>query len=240
MTGTAHTPATGDLSREDVTWSPPASIALARRAAARGTRLLLGLWVFAMGIALMLRANLGLSSWDVLHDAVAGLTSLSFGRVVIGISLLVVLAALTLSVRPGPGTLANVILVGAFTDVILATGALAGLGSDGYPLRLLALAAGIAAVAIGTALYVGAELGAGPRDGLMLAIAKKIKRSPGTARTMIEGAVLVIGIALGGAAGFGTVIFAISIGPAVDVTFGAFGMHHATPAERVATPVATA
>ena len=192
---------------------------------ARWARLLLGLGVFAWGLALMLRANLGLSPWDVLHEAIDSLTPLSFGQAVIGVSVLVVIASLALGVKPGPGTLANVILVGAFTDAILATGVLVDLVSTPYPLRLLATVTGIAAIALGTALYVGAELGAGPRDSLMLAVAEWSRRSPGTARAAIEGSILIVGIALGGAAGVGTLLFAVLIGPAINIAFRLLGMY---------------
>lgn len=195
------------------------------QSAARWTRLLLGLGVFAGGLALMLRANLGLSSWDVLHEAIRGLTPLTFGQAVIGVSILVVVASLLLGVKPGAGTVANVILVGALTDVLLATRVLDDLATTAYLLRLLALVAGIAAIAVGTALYVGADLGAGPRDSLMLAVANWLGRSPGTARAAIEGSVLVVGIALGGAAGVGTLVFAVLIGPAINISFRLLGMY---------------
>lgn len=195
----------------------------AERSVAGWPRLLLGLGVFAGGLALMLRANLGLSSWDVLHDALGRLTPLTFGQAVVGVSVLVVVASLALGVKPGPGTLANVLLIGAFTDLILATGVLVDLASGPYPLRLLASVTGLAAIAFGTALYVGAELGAGPRDSLMLAVAKWSRRSPGTARAAIEASVLVVGVALGGAAGVGTLLFAILIGPAIDAAFRLLG-----------------
>jgi uncharacterized protein len=198
---------------------------VAARSVAGWVRLFLGLGVFASGLALMLRANLGLSSWDVLHEAIRGLTPLTFGQAVIGVSILVVVASLALGVKPGPGTVANVILVGAFTDVLLATRILDDLATTPYLLRLLALVAGIAAIAVGTALYVGADLGAGPRDSLMLAVAKWTRRSPGTARAAIEGSVLVLGIALGGAAGVGTLVFAVLIGPAINISFRLLGMY---------------
>lgn len=192
--------------------------------ALRWTRLLIGLWLFAAGIALMLRANLGLSPWDVLHDSVATLTPLSFGQGVIAISIVVLAGSVALGVKPGPGTVANVILVGAFTDVILATNALAGVGDAGYPPRLLILLAGIFSIAIGTALYIGAQLGAGPRDSLMLAVAARAGTTAGTARAAIEVSVLLVGMSLGGTAGMGTIAFAVLIGPAVDVAFRLFGM----------------
>jgi uncharacterized membrane protein YczE len=192
--------------------------------ARRSLRLLVGLWVFALGLALMVRARLGLSSWDVLHDAMRGLTPLTLGQAVIVVSIVVVAGSYVLGVKPGPGTLANMILVGAFADVMLASGVLDGLASSPLPVRSATLVAGILAIALGTALYIGAELGAGPRDSLMLAIAKAVRTSPGRARAVLEGLVLVLGAVLGGRVGVGTIAFVVLIGPAIDGAFRLFRM----------------
>lgn len=194
------------------------------RVARRWLRLIVGLGVFAIGLALMVRADLGLSSWDVLHDALRLISPLSFGEAVIGLSIVVVLGSIALGIRPGAGTIANVVLVGAFTDAWLSTGLGAQLGSSDIVIRLAGLSAGITAIAFGTALYIGANLGAGPRDSLMLAVAKRWAISPGAARTGIELSVLVIGVALDGAAGIGTVAFALLIGPAINLSFRYLGM----------------
>ena len=194
------------------------------RVARRWLRLIVGLGVFAVGLALMVRADLGLSSWDVLHDALRRISSLSFGEAVIGLSIVVVLASLGLGIRPGAGTIANVVLVGAFTDAWLGTGLGAKLGSSDIVVRLAVLIGGVASIAFGTALYIGANLGAGPRDSLMLAVAKRVRISPGAARAGIELSILVVGIALGGTAGIGTLVFALLIGPAINLSFRSLGM----------------
>ena len=190
----------------------------------RTVRLIAGLALFAAGLALMLRAELGLSAWDVLHDALRSLTPLTFGQVVVAVSVVVLAASVALGVRPGVGTIANSILVGVFTDAMLETPFLQDLASGGLLPRLLAMFAGIWGIALGSALYISAELGAGPRDALMLGIAKRSRRSAGTARTAIEAAVLVLGIALGGSLGFGTAAFVILIGPAINVAFRLLGL----------------
>nr|MBA2599729.1 hypothetical protein [Actinomycetota bacterium] len=164
-----------------------------------------------------------------------GLTFLTLGQAVIGISVLIVGASLALGVRPGPGTVANVILVGAFVDSILRTAFLAGLGSAHILARLIALVAGIGAISLGTALYIGAELGAGPRDSLMMAVSKRLHTSPGAARAGIEGSVVLVGIALGGAAGLGTIVFAVLIGPAINTAFRMFRMETRSPRASVLT-----
>jgi uncharacterized membrane protein YczE len=192
-------------------------------------RLLVGLWVFALGIALMVRADLGVSSWDVLHDALHKLTPITFGQAVVAISVLVVLVSSAMGVKPGVGTIANVLFVGVFTDALLLTGLLDDLGSLHLMVRVGALIGGIGAIALGSALYIGANLGAGPRDSLMLATARRFGVTPGRARMVIEGSVLALGAFLGGAVGVGTAIFVVVIGPAIDGAFRLFGMQTATP-----------
>jgi uncharacterized protein len=188
----------------------------------RSLRLIAGLALFAAGLSLMLRAQLGLSAWDVLHDAISSLTALTFGQVVVAVSVVVLAASVVLGIRPGVGTIANSILVGVFTDAILQTPVLQDLASESLPPRILAMLAGIWGIAVGSALYIGANLGAGPRDALMLGIAKRSHRSAGAARAAIEGSVLIVGIVLGGSVGLGTVAFVILIGPTINIAFRLF------------------
>lgn len=187
-------------------------------------RLVGGLWVFAAGLAAMVRADLGLSAWDVFHDALRTLTSFTFGQVVIGVSIIVLLGSIGLGVRPGVGTVANAVLVGVFTDAILRSPILDNIASASIAPRLVAMVSGIWGIAFGSALYIGAALGAGPRDALMLGTAKRFRSSPGAARTIIEALILVTGIALGGSAGLGTIAFVLLIGPAINVSFRLLGM----------------
>jgi uncharacterized membrane protein YczE len=191
-----------------------------RSAGARAwVRLVAGLWLFAAGIVLALRSGLGVSPWDVFHDGIRQVTPLSFGvaTILVGVLLLVVTASL--GVRPGPGTLANMVLIGVFVDLLLAAGVPPDLEAHDLSVRLSALAAGVVLVAVGSALYIGAGLGAGPRDSLMLAISGRTRWRVGLVRTLIETAVLAAGILLGGSAGIGTVLFAFGIGPAVEGAF---------------------
>ena len=173
----------------------------------------------------MIRAELGLSAWDVLHDALRTITPLTFGQVVVAVSLVVLVASMGLGVRPGPGTVANAVLVGAFTDALL--WATDGITLVSLPVRFGLMLLGVWAIALGTALYISANLGAGPRDALMLGIAARTGRSAGAARTAIETGVLVAGIALGGSAGIGTVAFVLLIGPAINLSFRLFGVQPA-------------
>ncbi|MGI8773474.1 MAG: YczE/YyaS/YitT family protein [Actinomycetota bacterium] len=190
----------------------------------QGMRLLLGLFGFALGVVMTLRASLGISPWDVLHDGLALQTPLTFGTAVIVVGLVLLLLSLMAGIKPGPGTIANMLLIGVFADLLLATGVGAGLHDGAIAIRLPLLLAGVVIVGLGSALYIGAELGAGPRDSLMVAVATRFNMRVGVARAIVEGSALVAGILLGGQVGVGTVIFAVAIGPSVDVSFRLFGM----------------
>ncbi len=190
----------------------------------RSLRLLLGLWLFALGTVLTLRASLGVPPWDVLHDGIRKNTPLSFGVAVIAIGVLLVLVSALFGMRPGPGTIANMLLIGAFVDLVLATGIGTGLDDGHMAARALVTASGIAVVGLGSALYIGANLGAGPRDSLMVVAATKLRVRIGVARALIEGSALLTGWLLGGAVGLGTLLFVVGIGPSVDVFFRLFRM----------------
>lgn len=186
---------------------------------ARLAKLMVGLCLFGTGIWLGLVAHLGVGPWDVLAGGLAQKLGTPFGRTAIGVSVVVFLIGLAARVRPGLGTVLNVVVIGAVIDLLLATPLLTGLGDEAVALRLVATLSGIACVAAGSALYLGAHLGPGPRDGLMVAIATRTGWPVGLARAVLEISVLVVGILLGGPVGVGTVLFALGIGPAVQVAF---------------------
>jgi uncharacterized membrane protein YczE len=189
------------------------------RLAGRLVKLLLGLALFGVGTWLGLQAHLGVGPWDVLHGGLAKHLGTPFGRTSIGVSVVVLVIALLARVRPGVGTVLNVVVIGVVIDLCLGSSLLDGLRDDALALRLLTTAAGIATVAIGSALYLGAHLGPGPRDGLMVAIHLRTGWPVGVARAVLECTVLVVGVLLGGPVGIGTVAFALGIGPAVQVAF---------------------
>lgn len=176
--------------------------------AGRLVSLYAGLVAFGVSLALMARANLGVGPWDVLHLGLAGLLDVRLGWVTIAVSLLVLLAWLPLRERPGLGTVSNAVLVGlvvnAALDLLTPPESLAA--------RVTWLCAGIVLNAVATALYLGADLGAGPRDGLMTGLARR-GHSVRVVRTVIELSVLTAGFALGGPVGVGTLAFAVAIGP---------------------------
>ena len=202
----------------------PEPLRAARAVTVRAVRLLAGLALFAAGLALMVRADLGLSAWDVLHDSLRSLTPLTFGEVVIAVSVIVLAGSVALGIRPGVGTVANTVLVGVFADALLRSNFLQDLSSGPLTPRVFAMLAGVWGIALGSALYIGANLGAGPRDALMLGVARRSRRSAGAARAVIEACVLIVGMVLGGSVGVGTVAFVILIGPAINASFRLFGM----------------
>ncbi|HEY9472401.1 MAG TPA: hypothetical protein VIS06_00980 [Mycobacteriales bacterium] len=180
------------------------------RALHRLFNLHLGLVLFGISVAMMVQADLGLDSWDVLHQGLAERTGLPFGWVVNGVGGLVLLLWLPLRQRPGVGTVANVIVVGLVADAMLGTLP----QPRNLAIRVALLVAGIVLNGVATGLYVGAGLGPGPRDGLMTGLAAS-GRSLRLVRTSIELTVLAIGWLLGGTVGVGTLAFAIAIGPLV-------------------------
>lgn len=185
--------------------APPPS-----RAVRRYSQLTVGLVLFGLSLAIMVRAELGLPPWDVLHQGVSERTGLSFGTVVIGFSLLVMLFWIPLRQRPGVGTVANAVLVGLVLD-----GGLWLIPEVQHVgVRAAMLAGGIALCGIATGLYVGAGLGPGPRDGLMTGLAAR-GIPVAAARAVIELSALGLGWLLGGTVGVGTVAFALLIGPVV-------------------------
>ncbi|CAN5334110.1 membrane protein [soil metagenome] len=182
-----------------------ASLHLARRLA----QLLVGLALYGVSLALLLRAGLGLAPWDVLHQGIAEWLDVSIGLVLIAVSFLVLLLWIPLRERPGFGTVANALLVGVFVDLtLLVVGDVTG-----WPWRVSLLLVGVALNGVATALYIGATLGPGPRDGLMTGLVRRTGRSVRLVRTVIEATVLILGWLLGGTVGIGTVLYAVAIGP---------------------------
>ena len=190
----------------------------------RVLRLVTGLWLFALGTVLTLWASLGVPPWDVLHDGIRRNTPLSFGVAVIAIGVLLVIVSALFGVRPGAGTIANMLLIGTFVDLMLLTDVGVGLDDAPMAVRFGVAGAGVVVVGLGSALYIGANLGAGPRDSLMVLAATKLGVRVGVARAVIEGTALLVGWLLGGAVGVGTLLFVVCIGPSVDVFFRLFHM----------------
>lgn len=187
----------------------------------RSASLVFGLFLFALGIVLLLESQLGLSPWDVLAQGVSDHTPLSFGTATVVIALCVLGVAWALGARIGPGTVANALLIGLMIDGLLAIGAIETLSESPLAVRIVLMTGGILIVGIGSGFYIGAGMGAGPRDSLMLVAARRSGVRIGITRATIEVVVTVVGFALGGTVGIGTVAFAFGIGPAVELSFWA-------------------
>lgn len=178
----------------------------------RLVQLAVGLWLFGVSVALMIHAGLGSMPWDVLHVGVAGtgpFGALSVGQVVIAFSFVVLLLWIPLREKPGLGTVANAVLVGLAADATLAV-----LPADpALAWRVVGMLAGIVLCALAGALYIGSQLGRGPRDGLMTGLNRRTGLSLRLVRTGLEVTVVALGLLLGGVAGIGTVLYALAIGP---------------------------
>lgn len=176
-----------------------------------------GLLLYGLSTGLMVRADLGLSPWDVFHQGVARQTPLTIGQITVLVSIVVLLLWIPLRQALGVGTISNAIVIGLAVDLSLTLlPSLRGLG-----VRAAAMVAGVTLNGIATGVYVGAGLGPGPRDGLMTGIAAR-GHPIRVVRTGIELVVLAAGWALGGTIGIGTVAYALAIGPLAHVTIPRF------------------
>lgn len=180
----------------------------------RWVQLMIGLLAYGFGIAMMIRAAVGISPWDVLAQGISLRVHVDFGWASVFVSGVVLLLWIPIRQRPGIGTVLNAILIGPFADVGLF---LIPEQTDLW-VRIPLFVGGLVLVAIATGLYIGARFGPGPRDGLMTGIHRKFGVRIWVVRTSIEVTVLIIGWFLGGNVGFGTLAFALLIGPMVHVT----------------------
>ena len=181
--------------------------------------LVAGLFLCAVGVVLFLESELGLPPWDVLHQGVAEQAGVSFGVANLIVSVTVLVGVWRLRAQIGLGTLSNAILIGVFVIGLTALPSVDALSEEPLGTRVGLLPAALACFGVGSAFYLGAALGAGPRDSLMLVVARRLGVRIGAARTGIEVAALVLGFALGGTAGLGTLAFALGIGPVVELSF---------------------
>lgn len=193
--------------------------------AQRVAQLWAGLGLFGASLALMVEARLGLGPWDVLHQGIARTVGVQIGWIVVAVSVVVLLAWIPLRQRPGFGTVSNALLVG-----LAVNGALDILPTpDPVAARIGYFAVGVILNAAATGLYIGAGLGPGPRDGLMTGLARR-GHSIRAVRTVIEVSVAVAGFALGGSIGVGTVVYALTIGPLVQMFLPRSAVAEHTPA----------
>lgn len=176
-------------------------------------QLFIGLTLYGVSTAMFVRADLGADPWNVFHLGVANLLSMNIGVVIIAVGVLVLLAWIPLRQRPGFGTLSNVIMIGLAADAAL----LVIPGFESLLARSGLLVSAVILNALATSLYIGAGFGAGPRDGLMTGIHARTGWPVRRIRTAIEVSVLLIGWLLGGTVGVGTVLYALAIGPLIQL-----------------------
>jgi len=187
--------------------------------AARLTSLVVGLFLCACGIVAFLESGLGLPPWDVLHQGLAEQTALSFGAANVAVSLVVLVVAWLAGARIGLGTVLNALLIGLFVSVLTSLDAVNELADAPLGARIALMAVALGFFGVGSALYIAPDLGAGPRDSLMLVSSLRLRVRIGATRTALELAALALGWALGGTVGVGTLAFALGIGPAVELSF---------------------
>ena len=179
----------------------------------------LGFALFGLSIALMIRSNIGTTPWAVLEVALSHLTNIRPGRISIMVGMVVLLGSLTLRERIGWGTLANIAFIGLWEDMFLSY--IPSI-EDRLLLQSVMLFGAIFMMGFASAIYIGVDAGAGPRDSLMLAIHRVTGASIRLARGILEGIVVLAGWLLGGPLGVGTVVFALLIGPSVQWAFKVF------------------
>ena len=179
--------------------------------------LLGGLLVSAVGITMMLQANVGLEPWSVLQQGIAQTWGITYGVSSILVGAAVILIAIACGERVGAGTIANIVLCGIFIDALLALGWIPLMNAF-WP-GVLMLLGGLELLALGTWMYMRSALGSGPRDALMVAMARKTGRSVGLCRASVELVIIFIGWRLGGQVGLGTVISAVGLGSLFNLNF---------------------
>lgn len=197
----------------------------------RLVQLYIGLILYGVSAAMYVRADLGADPWNVFHLGVARIFSLNLGVVMIGVGALVLLLWIPLRTRPGIGTISNVIVLGLAADATLALLP----PVESMAIRVLLLITALLVNGLATGMYIGAGLGAGPRDGLMTGIHARTGWSIRSIRTAIEVTVLSAGWLMGGAFGVGTVLYALAIGPLIQFFLPWF---HIAPAKKRQSTVA--
>lgn len=198
----------------------------------RSVQLLAGLLLYGLGIAMLLRGELGTAPWDVLTTGLITHIPISFGMMTVLVSAIVLLCWIPIRERPGIGTVLNALLVGPAADL----GLLLFPETDALWVRILYLVGGVLVIGAATGVYIGSRFGPGPRDGLMTGLHRVTRLPIWIVRTGLEVTVVAIGWLLGGAVGIGTVVFALTIGPLCQLFLPVFNVPLARDA---ATPEGT-
>ena len=179
--------------------------------------LVIGLFLYALGIVITMRANVGFAPWEVFQAGIAKTTGLSIGVASIFVGLIIIIAVKILGEQIGFGTILNMLLIGIFMDIILYVNIIPKFANIVFCLILLIT--GLFTISIGSFFYIKTAFGAGPRDSLMVALARRTRIPVGICRSLIELSVTFFGWLLGGMVGIGTVISVIGIGFCIQITF---------------------
>lgn len=183
-------------------------------------RITLGFFLCACGTVLALNSNLGLSPWDVFHQGLTKISSVTMGQASIIVGVIIVIITSILGLKVGLGTIANMIVIGCFIDLIIYAKIIPV--CNNLFSGIIMMIGSLFASAIGSYLYIGCEMGCGPRDGLMIALVKITGKPIGIIRFFIEMGALIIGWILGGFVGVGTLITAFGIGYCVQLIYKIF------------------
>ena len=183
-------------------------------------RLMAGYFIYGLGITLTVNADLGLAPWGVFHQGMALQLGITMGVAIQIAGASILILDLLLNERIGWGTVGNVYFIGLFLDMIQASG-IVPVYQGIFP-RFVMMMVGMALISLATYLYLGAELGSGPRDGLMVALTKKLKLQVGVIRSAIELSALIAGYFMGGTVGWGTLIMSLGMGFFIQTTFSLF------------------
>lgn len=180
-------------------------------------RLFSGYFLYALGIVMSINANLGIAPWDVLNQGIGNVFNISIGKASIIVGLIIVLVDIYLGENIGWGTVCNMLFIGIFIDILMASNLVPKF--DSFFPSLLLILVGLLVIGFACYLYIGAGYGIGPRDGLMVALTKKTKKSVKFVKNTIEVTVLILGYLLGGSVGIGTAVMSIGGGYFFEFVF---------------------
>lgn len=183
-------------------------------------KLFFGLFLYALGIVVTMRADIGFAPWEVFHKGIANISGFTIGQISIIAGFVICLIAVLMGEKLGIGTFFNMLMIGTFMDIIIWLNFIPQLESFYY--GVLMLFSGLLIIATATFFYMSSGFGAGPRDSLMVAIEKKTGFTAGLSKAILEATVVLAGWFLGGPVGLGTVIAAFGIGFCIDLVFNLF------------------
>ncbi len=183
-------------------------------------RLFAGFFLYSAGIVMTINANIGLAPWDVFHQGLSKTFGITIGQASIGIGIIIVIINSLFREKVGWGSLGNMLFIGVFVDLLMLNHIIPEF--ENLVLRVLMMFSGMFVIGVATYLYISVGLGAGPRDGLMVALTKRTGKSVRLVRNTIETVVVIIGYFLGGSVGVGTLVMALTIGVFVQLAFQLF------------------